>query len=176
LPADTLPGATGPLLPELVAGAGDDVTTLDEDELATTLVLLLEEVELLTALLQGFQVVTTQSWAVPVVAVPVVAVPVLAVLVTDVELLAVVAPTATRQTLPVTPALRHAAVSLTNRRYSVADAVALPIANKHNPKIHPPTGIKGFFKVENIYNLLVLKISEQQLWHVCSPVTVNKTI
>ena len=137
------------LLTVLVTGGALAVRVLDAE--------LLEALVLPAALLHGFQVVTTHPAAVPVVelAVLVTGVEVLAVLVTEVELLAAAAPTATRHTLPLTPALRHAAVSLTNKRYSVAETLTLVIVAKHNTDNNPRIDITRFFKIDVILNLLV---------------------
>jgi hypothetical protein len=139
------------LVTVLVTGGALAVAVIDAE--------LLEALVLPVALLHGFQVVTTHPAAVPVVelAVLVTGVEVLALLVTDAELLAAAAPKATRHTLPVTPALRHAAVSLTNKRYSVAETLTLVIAPKHSPNNNPPTGIWRFLKFDVILNLLVIQ-------------------
>jgi hypothetical protein len=87
-------------------------------------------------------------------------------LVVEVALLKVVAPTSTTQTLPVLPALLHAAASFTNSRYSVADTLALIIAKKQNPTRNSPTCAALFFALENILNLPVtVKLTCHLVWH-----------
>ena len=73
---------------------------------------------------------------------------------------AVVDPTATRQTLPLTPALLHAAVSLTNKRYSVAEAPTLTVDRQHNPNRSLLREIGCCLTVKDIMNLLVTKYND----------------
>jgi hypothetical protein len=91
---------------------------------------------------------------------------VIVVLVAEVVLLKVVAPTSTTQTLPVLPALLHAAASFTNSRYSVADTLVQVIAKKQNPTRNSPTCTGLFFAIENILNLPVtLILAFYLVWH-----------
>jgi hypothetical protein len=104
--------------------------------------------------------VTSQSSAVVVV------VTVVGGLVVEVTVLTVVAPTSTTQTLPVLPALLHAAASSTNSRYSVADTLVLVIAKKQNPTSNSPTCVVLLFSLENILNLPVtVKLAFKLVWH-----------
>jgi hypothetical protein len=87
-------------------------------------------------------------------------------LVVEVALLTLVAPSSTTQTLPVFPALLHAAASFTNSRYSVADTLVLVIAKKQNPTRNLPTCVALFFALENILNLPVtVKLTCHLVWH-----------
>jgi hypothetical protein len=87
-------------------------------------------------------------------------------LVVEVTVLTVVAPTSTTQTLPVLPALLHAAASSTNSRYSVADTLVLVIAKKQNPLRNSPTCVGLFLALGNILNLPVtLKLACRLVWH-----------
>ena len=113
---DPLEGAGGGLTDET-----DEVVAVELGELVVLAVLLPPPT------LHLFQLVATQpSLVLPVVVAETVEVVLEA-------LLAVDAPTAIRQTSPATPAFLHAAASLTNRRYSLAEAPKLPIANRHTP-------------------------------------------
>jgi hypothetical protein len=81
-----------------------------------------------------------------------------------VVLLKVVA--STTQTLPVLPALLHAAASSTNSLYSVANTLVLVIAKKQNPTTNSPTCVALFFALENILNLPVtVKLTYHIVWH-----------
>ncbi|MDA9667013.1 hypothetical protein N9T47_02445 [Luminiphilus sp.] len=87
-------------------------------------------------------------------------------LVVEVVLLKVVASTSTTQTLPVLPALLHAAASSTNSLYSVANTLVLVIAKKQNPTTNSPTCVVLFLPLENILNLPVtVKLSCHLVWH-----------
>jgi hypothetical protein len=87
-------------------------------------------------------------------------------LVLVVAALKVVASTSTTQTLPVLPALLHAAASSTNSLYSVANTLVLVIAKKQNPTRNSPTCIALFFALENILNLPVtVKLTYHLVWH-----------
>jgi hypothetical protein len=104
--------------------------------------------EVLAPLSQEFQVPLTSQLSAALVTV-------VGGLVVEVTVLTVVAPTSTTQTLPVLPALLHAAASSTNKRYSVADTLVLVIAKKQNPTRNSPTCTGLFFAIENILNLPV---------------------
>jgi hypothetical protein len=115
--------------------------------------------EVLAPLSQEFQVpLTSQSSAALVT--------VVGGLVVEVTVLTVVAPTSTTQTLPVLPALLHAAASSTNSRYSVADTLVLVIAKKQNPTSNSPTCVVLPFVLKNILNLPVtVKHTFKLVWH-----------
>jgi hypothetical protein len=87
-------------------------------------------------------------------------------LVLVVAALKVVASTSTTQTLPVLPALLHAAASSTNSLYSVANTLVLVIAKKQNPTTNSPTCVALFFALENILNLPVtVNVAFHLVWH-----------
>ena len=127
LPAETLPCGTG--LPELLDDVGGvEVTGVEVTGVEVTDV----DYELLIWLLQGFQLVITQSLEELLVELELVE------LVVDVLVTAAVLPTGTRQTLPVTPAFLQAVASFTNSRYSVAEALRLIVATIPTPDIKQP--------------------------------------
>jgi fucose permease len=81
-------------------------------------------------------------------------------------LLTAVAPTSTTQTLPVLPALLHAAASSTNSLYSAANTLVLVIAKKQKLTRNSPTCAALFFALENILNLPVtVKLTCHLVWH-----------
>ena len=116
----------------------------------TTTLEVAELVLVLVELLQGFHVVTVQPLLLPDGAEEVTE-----DVVVETELLGVADPSATRQTLPVTPAFRHAAESLTNSRYSVAETLALITATEKKPVNRLPRYTARCLNIENILNLHV---------------------